>query len=316
MIIAAIIILVLLVFTFSFSYYAYRKAFYSSPRRVEDYRALPSGEYHDRFREARLALIDNIAAQPFERVFITSRDGLKLVGRYYHFKDNAPLEILFHGYRSTAYHDCGGGYKLCRDAGLNLLIVDQRAHGESEGRAITFGIKERYDCLDWVNYAVGRFGKDVKIILSGISMGASTVLMASDLPLPENVVGIIADCGYSSPREIIRKVCSRKMKITAGFIYPFIRLGAIIFGGFDPNSASAVESLKKCRIPVLFIHGEDDRYVPCDMGRENYAACASQKRLFTVPGAGHGYSYLVDEQGYVKEYYDFLKSVLAPHTEE
>ena len=178
-------------------------------------------------------------------------------------------------------------------------MVDQRASGQSEGRVITFGIKERYDCLAWVDYALKRFGSDVELLLCGISMGAATVLMAAGMDLPPNVKGIIADCGYTSPREIICKVI-RQIGLPAKIMYPFVKLGAKIYGRFDLEEASAVEAMERCRVPVFFAHGEPDDFVPCDMSRVNYEACTAPKKLFTVPGAGHGLSYIVAPEEYLK----------------
>ena len=132
--------------------------------------------------------------------------------------------------------------------------------------------------------------------LDGISMGAATVLMASEFDLPASVRGIIADCGYTSPRDILCKVI-RQCHLPVTPVYFLVRLGARVFGRFDPEAASAARALEKCRVPVLFIHGEADDFVPCDMSRENYAHCAAPKTLITVPGADHGFSYLVDMDG-------------------
>ena len=127
-------------------------------------------------------------------------------------------------------------------------------------------------------------------------MGAATVLMASEFDLPASVRGIIADCGYTSPRDILKKVI-RQCHLPVAPIYFLVRLGARAFGRFDPEAASAARALEKCRVPVLFIHGEADNFVPCDMSRENYVHCAAPKALITVPGADHGFSYLVDREG-------------------
>lgn len=194
--------------------------------------------------------------------------------------------------------------------GYHVLLVDQRAHGKSENRCLTFGIQERYDCRAWVNYAVGRFGADTKILLCGVSMGAATVLMAGGLHLPRNVVGIVADCGYSSPAAIIRKVI-RDQHLPIFPVCQLIRLGGKLFGGFDLESATVTDALAHCDIPVLLIHGGDDRFVPCDMGHENYAHCAARsKQLLVVPGAGHGLSYMVDREAYLAALESFLRSVL------
>ena len=144
-----------------------------------------------------------------------------------------------------------------------------------------------------------------------MSMGAATVLMATTLELPENVVGIVADCGYTSPSSIVKKVL-RDRHLPMFPTYALLRLGGRLYGGFDLEAASAVSAMEQCEIPVLFIHGEDDRFVPCDMGRENYAhCCSSKKALLTIPGAGHGMSYMVDKSKYLHTASAFLEQVLA-----
>jgi fermentation-respiration switch protein FrsA (DUF1100 family) len=152
---------------------------------------------------------------------------------------------------------------------------------------------------------IERFGKDTKIVLTGISMGAATVMMAAGEKLPDNVVCVLADCGYSSPREIIRKVI-RDMKLPM-MLYPFIRLGAILFGRFDPEECSAIEAVTRCRVPLILIHGEADDFVPCEMSRKVFDACASQKKFVTIPGAGHGLAFPTDKEGYLKALADFQK---------
>ncbi len=292
------------------SYYAYRRAFHSKSKNPAQYKLqIPEGEIYQKEYDRVISLIHELDEIDYEKVYITARDGTSLAARYYHTTDGAPVHIEFHGYRSGAVRDFSGGNKLARDLGHNTLLVDQRAHGESGGKSIAFGIKERFDCLDWINYTIDRFGKDVKIILSGISMGAATVLMSSELELPENVVGIIADCPYSSPKEIIKQECA-KMKLPPQLAYPFVRLGAIIFGRFDPSSATAKDAVTKSKTPILLIHGEDDGFVPCEMSRKIYDACVSDKTLVTFPLAGHGTSYIVDRATYEKVVEKFLKKVL------
>lgn len=243
----------------------------------------------------------------FERVYIRSHDGLLLSGRYYHVQSGAPLQIQFHGYRGSGLRDLCGGNGLARSMGHNTLVVDQRAHGRSQGSTMTFGIMERHDCLNWVRYAVNRFGGDTRIILTGVSMGAATVLMASELALPANVVGIIADCSYSSPGAIIRKVCA-DMRFPPRLVYSFVVLGALLYGHFPLWNGSPAEAVTKAKVPILLIHGEDDRYVPCAMSQEIFDRCSSPCFLETFPGASHGISYIVDSSRYekvVKEFIDF-----------
>ena len=168
-----IVSVTLAVLVFLALWLAYRMAFYSDKGGWTDpYAIAPNGEYQVRKAEM-LELIAALEKKPFERVSITSHDGLRLSGRYYHTADGAPLDIAFHGYRGHALRDFCGGSRISFDLGHNLLLVDQRAHGESEGKTITFGAKERLDCRDWVLWANERFGCP-EIALFGISMGAAT----------------------------------------------------------------------------------------------------------------------------------------------
>ena len=183
--------------------YCYHLAFRRDEKRVSKEGAVPEGEQYEVFSDVIIKGANNILNAPYEKVMTTSRDGITLAGRYYHVKDGAPVSIIFHGYRSNIGTDCNGGYYLSVKNGYNVLVVYQRAHRESGGKTITFGVKERFDCLDWIAYVNERFGENTPIFLMGLSMGAATVLMAAGLDLPSNVKGIMADCGFSSPKEIL-----------------------------------------------------------------------------------------------------------------
>ncbi|MBO5123248.1 MAG: alpha/beta hydrolase, partial [Oscillospiraceae bacterium] len=209
------------------------------------------------------------------------------------------------GYRGTAERDLSGGVARCFKLGRSALLVDQRGCSDSEGNVISFGINEHRDCLAWLDFATQRFGEDVKIILTGISMGASTVLMVSDQALPPNVLGILADCGFSSAKDIIKKVI-RQMGLPAEVGYPFVKLGAKLFGHFDLEAHSAVEAVKNATVPVIFFHGDGDDYVPCEMSRINYEACTSKKKLVIIPRAGHGLSYPVAPDTYLNALREFF----------
>ena len=215
-----------------------------------------------------------------------------------------------HGYRGHPFRDFCGGAHDSRERGHNLILVDQRTHGESGGRAITFGIKERYDCLDWIKYTIDRFGDGVQIVLIGISMGASTVLMASGLELPTNVKAIMADCPFSSPESIIKKVIG-DMGFPPFVAFPFVRLGGLLFGGFDVREASAIEAVKHSVTPTFIIHGDRDSFVPFYMGKEIFLATAAENKVFLpVSDADHGTSYFLDKDRYLGELEKFLKPLL------
>lgn len=308
-----IIFLLLLLLTILIAYICYRVSFFA-PNRIADKDVeihLPEGGQYDVLRDGIQKSVDRMLAKEYEPVWITTFDGHKLFARYYHVADGAPLQIQFHGYKSHAILDFSGGSYLADMLGQNALVVDQRSHGQSEGTAITFGIKERKDVLCWIDYANKRFGTDTKIILAGLSMGAATVLMTADLELPDNVVGIFADCPYSAPADIIKKVCKTDMHLPTTLLYPFIKLGAKLFAGFDLEESSAISAVKKSRIPILILHGEGDYFVPCEMSRQIQAANPEKVTLVTIPDAGHGLAYMVNPPKYEEAAIAFLKSVVS-----
>ena len=282
----------------------YRMAFFSDRGAwMDPYAISPKGEYQAR-REEMLAMIGELAQRPFERVYLTSHDGLHLTARYYHTADGAPLDIAFHGYRGHALRDFCGGSRISFGLNHNLLLVDQRAHGESEGRTITFGAKERLDCLSWIHWANERFDCP-EIAIFGVSMGAGTVLLATALDLPDNVLCAVADCSYSRAGDVIAAVGGR-MHVPAGLTRLLACGAARVFGGFRLRDADAVEALRHARVPVLLLHGEEDKLVPCAMSAELEQSCASPVKRYTFPGAGHGLSYLTDEKRYTAAVEEFL----------
>ncbi len=250
-------------------------------------------------------LMKSLLERKYVSYSIRSFDGTALYAKYYHIKDGAPLEIAFHGYRSCGERDFCGGADICKKVGINLLIVEQRSHGASTDNTITFGIKERYDVAAWVDFAVEQFGKETQILLCGVSMGAATVLMASDLDLPDNVKCIVADCPYSSPKEIITHVCSKK-GYPVGLFYPMIKLSARFFGKFELTDLGAIDSVGKTNIPILFIHGDEDDFVPTQMSKRMYNVCTCQKQIEIFPEATHAMSYVVDPVRYEKIIIDFV----------
>ena len=300
-----IILLALALLFLALCWGVYRITFYNPIPRKEDPYDIPKGRQYQETKEFALELIREFDALPYEQVYIRSVDGLRLSGHYYHVRDGAPLQIQMHGYHGTTLRDFSGGNRLAAAAGHNRLVIEERAHGDSDGHTICFGVLERLDCKAWAEYAAARFGPEVPIVLVGVSMGAATVLMASDLELPENVRCIVADCPFSEPRAIIRDVCRASVPLLRPLL-PLMGPSARIFGHFDLDGASALRSVARTKLPILLIHGEDDRFVPCRMSREIAAACTGPVRLETFPGAGHGLSYLVDPERYGRVVTEFL----------
>lgn len=303
-----ILLCVILAIIFGGAYYAYRIAFYS-PNKDREKIPEVKGEQYEPFKPVIKDLFHALKNKPCEFVTIRSRDGLTLSGRYYHQKDGAPLAIGFHGYKSCWLTDFCGGADIAFQMGQNVLLIDERAHGKSQGRTITFGIKERQDLLCWINYAIERFGADVRILLYGISMGGATVLMASGEDLPDNVKGIVADCPYSAALDVILEV-GKQQGYPVKLIKPFVILGAKVCGGFDVRETSAAEAVKHTMIPIMIIHGEDDTFVPPEMSRVIQEANPEMVTRYTFPGAYHALSYMVDTPRYRRLVKEFMERVL------
>ena len=300
------IVAAVLLFVLAASAVCFFLVFYSAPRKDPGDRIdIPDGEIYEVYREQMEAWVRQTRQMHQEDVSIRSFDGLTLRGKYYEYAPGAPIELMIHGYRGSSERDMSGGVQRAFRLGRSALIIDQRASGRSEGNVITFGVREHRDCLAWVDFMVKKFGPDVKIILTGISMGASTVLMASGQELPENVIGILADCGYTSAREIIHKIL-RQIRLPIRLVYPFVKLGARLFAGFDLEQADARKAVRNCTRPVIFYHGDGDDFVPWEMSRDNHAACPSRKKRVIIPGAGHGLSFPADQERYVAELREFF----------
>ena len=305
-----IILILLLLLAILASVYIFKICFHATNEAPNDPYAKSN---NPQFLEVEEKVYDNMRRMdevPYETVSVKSFDGLTLRGHYYHLKDGAPVTIMFHGYRSTPLRDCALAFHLARKLGMNVLTVDQRAHGKSEGHVITLGIWERRDCLSWIRYINNRFGNDIPIILFGLSMGAATVIMATALPISDNVQCVIADCPYSSPSEILKALC-REHKIPVKIVSPLISLAARVFGGFDINQASAVEAAGVSPVPILLLHGEEDFFVPCDMSAVIHEASNGCTRLATFLEAGHGLSYIINPKRYETAVFTFLKQFPA-----
>ena len=302
------LILLAVVSVLLISYICFRMAFYvvRKPQKNPPDFNLPLGKIYEPYHRQMIEWTKEVRSFPHEQFYITSFDGLKLYGKYYEYSPNAPIELMFHGYRGDAERDLSGAVQRCFSLGRSVLLVDQRTSGKSEGNVISFGINESRDCLAWVNFMVQNFGEDIKIILTGISMGASTVMMSSAMELPPNVISALADCGYTSAKDMI-KLTIQRMNLPENLLYPFVKLGAKLYGHFDLEETSPLEAMKHCKIPILFIHGESDDLVPCYMSYQNYEACIAPKRLFTVKDAGHGMAYLLDNEGYFRTLDEFSK---------
>lgn len=232
--------------------------------------------------------------QAVEELWMRSYDGLRLYGRLIRHEQAKGSILMMYGYHGEALMDFGASMRYCYEAGYNLLIPDQRTHGISEGRYITFGVRERRDVNSWIAQLNERFGKELPVFLYGLSMGCSTVLMASGLTMPENVKAIIADCGYTRPLDICAHVLKTRMRLPVFPVLPIVGLICWLFAGFGLRQASVPRALKTNTRPVLFYHGGKDDFVPLWMGNANYANCVAEKEQIIIEDAMHAQCFLMD----------------------
>lgn len=245
-----------------------------------------------------------------EKIVILASDGTKLEGHYYERKKNAPLVIFFHGFRGHSYVDGVPIYKIAQKEKWNVLLVSMRAHDESEGNIFTLGVKERYDCVNWANWAAKHFGRETPIFLMGVSTGASIAMMSSNLGLPKSVRGIIDDCGFTSTMEMIDVNCKSHLPdyIPTRMFDFFVEMGTSVWGHFCISKADACKAVSQTDIPILIIHGDRDTQAPLSMAYRLYDSCSSEKQLYVVHGANHAENYRKDLEGY--------ENVIAQFVEE
>ena len=288
------ILAMLLVLFFVVLYVIYRNVFYSPFQWQKDDLHLSKNINYQGTESQALSLIEGLLAIPYEDVEIKSFDGLKLHGYLYKTEESNEVAIMFHGYRGTPRRDFSGGAVELIKLKKNVLLVDERAHGLSEGHSITFGEREQRDVLAWIEFVKKYFGKSVKITLVGISMGGATVLMAADRVDPE--IKIIADCPYSKPKDVI-KTTMEKYRLSSNFFYPFVALASIIFSHTRLKS-DALESVKNSTNKILIIHGSADTIVPYQMSERVFLKNRNHVQYELFEGAEHGLSYLKDTERY------------------
>ena len=284
--------------------------FFTFVRKEEESRIIfkkGDKEYFGEYYPLITAGADYITSRAFSEHTIESFDGLNLYGRYLKNGDSKKTVMLFHGYRSCGEKDFSGSFKYYVDSGFNVLLVDQRAHGKSEGKLITFGVKESRDVISWLNFILKTYGDDKEIFLIGLSMGAATVKFSARFEMPDNVKGIIADCGFNSPEKIIRKVAKQNFRINGFLLMPAINILCKLFGKFSVYEVTSETALKNLKKPILFIHGTADNFVPCHMSVSGFNAANEPKFLCTVEGAPHGMSYMVDTPKVKKAFADFIE---------
>lgn len=291
------------------SLYFYRRTMTRNNAKMERTMKMAGTDWnqHMPFIQERKAYM---LAQPHEDVWVCSDDRLKLHGTWFPGENQKKVVICFHGYTSRGMNDYTGlsGYYLKN--GYSMLLVDERAHGDSEGTYIGFGCLDRFDALKWIDWVIETCGEDVQILLHGTSMGGATVLMASGLKLPSQVKGIISDCAFTSPKEVFTHVLHSMMHLPA---FPMMQIADIINrrrAGYGLDDCNAAREVQKAEVPILFIHGSGDTFVPCSMCDTIYENCASPKKKLIVEGAAHAESYYKDTKAYENAMNEFLGGII------
>ena len=251
---------------------------------------------------------------PMETVAIRSHDNYVLRAHWYPVEGAKRTVILVHGWHSRWYVDFSASAPFLHENACNLLLIDQRCHGESGGDLISYGITERYDVLSWIEWVEQNHG-GLPLYLCGISMGAATVLMTAGLPIAGRVQGILADCGYSTPQEIVSLTLEKNIGGMTGPTLAAINLNCKLREGFTLKDYTPIEAMTANEsVPCLFVHGDADTLVPWRMSLENYYACRAPKELLVVNGATHGMSFLVDPDRYKKKVLDFFAAYDPTYT--
>lgn len=248
-----------------------------------------------------------LEGMPYINVYIKSFDGLRLYGALLeNYSDK--IVICVHGFTGSGKKDFASLAQAYYKNGYNVLLVDNRAHGQSEGKYVGFGVLDRLDLRNWVKYVINRFGSNVQIFLHGISMGAATVLMASSI-VPKNVRGIIADCGFTSVYEIFEYVLKRDYHLPKFPIIYLTNIMSKIRAGYGYKDVNTTAEIARSDIPILFIHGENDEFVPLWMTMKNYSHCKAYKELFIVRESEHAESHYIDKKGYERRILTFIEKI-------
>ncbi len=287
----ALLFLLLALTLFFFRLAIVRSDKYTADDTIARMEKIHSPEHMRLIKEGRHAFL----SAPREEVYISSRDGLTLHGTLFPKENARGTLVLVHGWRSQAETDFSVSFPYYQSKGLNVLAITQRAHGKSEGKYICFGTKERFDLVDWLKFVNSRFGEQLPILISGISMGASTVMMAlGEAELPSNVAAATADCGFVSAWEQFAHVLRHSYHLPPFPLLFTAELLSRLVADFPFRAITTEQALAAATVPVLFLHGLDDDFVPPEHSRRSAAACASPHELIEVAGADHGMSYLVD----------------------
>ncbi|MCJ0932348.1 alpha/beta hydrolase [Virgibacillus halodenitrificans] len=255
---------------------------------------------------------DWVRDQEFEQMEMTSYDGLKLKG--YFLKAKKPTDktvVLAHGYLGRATDMGLYGQYYYENLGYNIFMPDFRGHGQSEGDYIGFGWHDRLDLIDWIHILSTKLGPDSEYVLHGVSMGAASVLMASgEEELPKSVKAIISDSPYTSVYDMFKYQLGRMYRVPAFPVLPTTSVVTKIKAGYSLKEASALKQVQKAEVPILYIHGNADTFVPTSMAEKLYKNTSSEKDFISFDNAGHGEAFVTKKDKYVDKLNSFLEKYI------
>lgn len=254
---------------------------------------------------------DWVREQDFETIEMNAYDDIKLNGYYLEAKEPSnKIVVMAHGYLGNAKQMGLYGEYYYEELGYNFFTPDLRGHGKSEGDYIGFGWHDRIDIIDWMNLLIDRFGPDTEIVMHGISMGAATVLMASGEELPENVKAIIADSPYTSVHDLFAYQMKRMFHLPSFPVLQSTSLVAKAKAGYSLTEASALKQVEKSEVPILYIHGNADEFVPTKMTNKLYENTKSKTEMLTIEGASHGEGFVIERELYIDKMNEFIEKYI------
>lgn len=258
-----------------------------------------------------------LLSQLLEHITVRSFDGLTLHGDFLPSEQpSRKLAILGHGYTSNGLSNCSAISMFFHSLGYNCLIMDHRAHGMSEGDYVGFGILDRYDWRVWIDSMEERMGSDIDIVLYGVSMGATIAIMTAGFPdLPASVKAVIADCAFTSPYDVFAHILKRDYHLPP---FPIMNINERLCrtkAGYGFKDYSTLEAVRSTSVPMLFIHGKEDDFVPLWMSERNYDECCSPKDILIVDNAAHGASYYENSSLYEQKVEEFLERYINNESE-
>nr|WP_225421268.1 alpha/beta hydrolase [Levilactobacillus fuyuanensis] len=262
-----------------------------------------------KYADAYYAYVDWYKAVPKEKWYLHEHDPKnRMVAEYIPAETPSDKTVIIsHGYKGNG-ETMANFAQMYHRLGFNVLLPDDRGHGESAGKYISFGWLDRLDYLQWIQQVIDRSNADVKILMFGVSMGGATMEMLSGESLPPQVKAIIADCGYSSIEAELTYLLKRQFHLPKYPIEPLVSTISKRRLGYYLGDVTATDQLKKNKRPILFIHGEKDVYVPVGMAYENYAATHAAKQLWIVKNASHAESFWINPTRYQTHVEEFLET--------